>query len=122
MRISTDTMAIIEKALQIWERENEVTINNTRGIFDRDLPAAYEINWSAMGDRPTEDAREYAKKINRAADIADALNALEIIEDRGRDLNITREEYINSAEKIRAAFDKGAEAIRATLEGIEAGK
>lgn len=107
MRISTDTMAIIRTALQKWGFDNDIRVSGTNGIFETDKPERFEVNWSAMGNKGTDDARAYAMTIYRAASIADTLNALEIIEDRDRDLDISREEYNTAVKKMADAFESG---------------
>lgn len=106
MKISTDAKNILESALQRWGRENDVIIQSTRSIFDRNLPEVYEVNWGSFGSQPTDNAREYALTIYRACEIADALNSLEIVEE-DRELDIDKETYYNSIEKIKNGFESG---------------
>lgn len=106
MRISTDAKEILSRALQIWSRENDIAINATRSIFERDLPEVYEVNWAAFGNQKTQDARAYAMTIYKAAEIADYLNSLEIVEE-DRELDIDKETYYNSIEKIKNGFESG---------------
>lgn len=106
MRISTDAKNILESALQRWGRENDVIIQSTRSIFDRNLPEVYEVNWGSFGSQPTDNAREYALTIYRACEIADTLNSLEIVEE-DRELDIDKETYYNSIEKIKNGFESG---------------
>lgn len=119
MRISTDAKNILESALQRWGRENDIIIQSTRSIFDRNLPEVYEVNWGSFGSQPTDNAREYATVIYKACEIADTLNALEIVEE-DRELDLDRETYYNSIEKIKNGFDSGdiwlAEVILKKLE------
>lgn len=106
MKISTDAKEILSRALQTWSRENDIAINATRSIFERGLPEVYEVNWAAFGNQKTQDARAYAMTIYKAAEIADYLNSLEIVEE-DRELDIDKETYYNSIEKIKNGFESG---------------
>lgn len=106
MRISTDAKEILERALQRWGRENDVAISGSRSIFNTELPEVYEVNWASLGDKPAQDARAYAMTIYKAAEIADYLNSLEIVEE-DRELDIDKKTYYNSIEKIKNGFESG---------------
>lgn len=119
MRISTDTKAMLDYALQIYARETDIKITESLS-FDQEKPTEWKVNWCSMGPQTAEDARQYAVAIIRATEIAEDLNGLQIIEDRDRELDIRRENHEEGVEDILYAFGQDGDTLEEVLAHIEA--
>lgn len=77
MEINMIQERALELAVQKMSGELGLSIYTTNtSILDK-APATYGVNWSAQGTKPAEEAKEYARNILKAAEIAEALTICE---------------------------------------------
>ena len=78
-KINVRTGRIISQALGTLREENHLDIYTIKDEIDE--PLVYGVNWCAMGTQTAEATREFAKGLQKAAEIAEALNSLELVVD-----------------------------------------
>ena len=78
--INRDRLDILNMALgEYGNTFNEVSVTCERSRFNREKPLEWKVNWSAIGAVTVEETAKFAAKLARAAEIARALNAMEMI-------------------------------------------
>jgi len=90
MTISRRMNYLLENALREALRDQHIEVYSLND-FDLEAPQHYGVNWCAMGTKPVEDAKVYAKWLERAAEIAEALNKLEIVVDYLEETHVLEE-------------------------------
>lgn len=103
MRVTENEMRAISKALNIWGWNNEVRVEQTNNSYEAALngaPMTWGVNWSCKGTQNAEDAMKYAATLTKAAQIANALNALELVEDDDMTETLDGDDWFDICERI----------------------
>lgn len=102
MKVTTNEMRAIRSALNIWNFTNGVRVETMNDIeaFRGNIPFEYGVNWACMGTKSPEETVEYVKVMTKAAQIANALNKLELIEDDDMEETIDNNACRDLAERI----------------------
>lgn len=102
MRITDIRLDMIESALNRMEYEqfdDMVKVSTTSGLFDEKL--TWGVNWGCCGTRNAAEALEMAEALTKGANIANALNNLELEHYwNSEDMNVSREEYLDQKELV----------------------
>lgn len=107
MKLTMTEEYAIERALNIWNYKNDVFIEQTNH-FEAGLkgePIIWGVNWSCKGPQSVEETIKYTKAMTKAAQIATALNALEITIDSDAE-PYDRETACELADRISDELDR----------------
>ncbi len=117
-KINLRTARLISTALATLRTEYHLDIYTIEDEIDK--PLVYGINWCTMGTQTVEVAKDFAKGLTRATEIAEALNSLElVVEWNAKDVQVKedlREEWKTWLPKFQEVVRLGcAELIEAGI-------
>jgi hypothetical protein len=117
MKINRTIEEALTRALGWYGNKTDVNIFETSNFIFYDGPKVYGVNWKAMGTKTAAEASQYAKSLQRAADVVFILNQMEITVDRNE---LGELERIEDDDRRLVIFSKVVEYIYKALESGKA--
>ena len=105
----------LKTAIHWYMKDKDIDIYEKPGLFDKDKPLKWQVNWAALGSVSPAEAESFAEDLKAAANLAQALNEMELeydyfLEDPKLDRMIE-----DNREMAKDMYDRYIQAIIETL-------